>query len=144
MGFWGFFPVFFSLLSFDQRENLMTCHLILLKFPVISVMNRLFGVTMVSRKLHYCRIRGEEIACSDMSPRCVFGSDHQLPCFGLRSFESLFITRHSQPFLYVNHCAAALLCFPKCAIKLKWIGLIQLNSKKKKIIANEPQLDSGV
>lgn len=85
----------------------MTCHLILLKFPVISVMNRLFGVVMVLRKLHYCRIRGEEIACSDMSPRCVFGSYHQLPCFYITFFESYVLNL----FLYVNHCTAAPLCF---------------------------------
>lgn len=72
----------------------MICHLILLKFPVISVMNRLFGVMMVLRKLHYCRIRGEEIACSDMSPRRVFGSYHQLPCFYITFFESIFLTHY--------------------------------------------------
>lgn len=58
---------YFSSLSFDQRENLMTCHLILLKFPVISVMNSLFGAMMVLRKVHYCRVWGEEISCSGMS-----------------------------------------------------------------------------
>lgn len=91
--FFSFFSFIFSR-SFDQRENLMTCHLILLKFPVISVMNRLFGAMMVLRKLHYCRIRGEEIACSDVSPRCVFGSHHQLPSFSITFFESLFLTHY--------------------------------------------------
>lgn len=36
----GVFPL-------DQRENLMTCHLILLKSPVISMMSRQFGVVLV-------------------------------------------------------------------------------------------------
>lgn len=128
----GFFSFCFSR-SFDQRENLMTCHLILLKFPVISVMNRLFGVMMVLRKLHYCRIRGEEIACSDMSPRCVFGSYHQLLCFYMTFFESIFvcISLYSSTFI-----------FRKYAIKLKWIGSIQLNPQKIK--ANKPKLASDV
>lgn len=35
----------------DQRENLMTCHMILFKSPVISMMNRQFGVMLVLNKL---------------------------------------------------------------------------------------------
>ncbi len=51
----GVFPL-------DQRENLMTCHLILLKFTVISMMSTQFGLIMVLNKLQQeLRVR---MACS--------------------------------------------------------------------------------
>lgn len=84
--FFLFFFLFFSFLWPEGEFNDLPFD------PVeISVMNRLFGVMMVLRKLHYCRIRGEEIACSDVSPRCVFGSYHQLPCFYITYLFWIFI-----------------------------------------------------
>lgn len=66
---------FFFFFSFNQRGNLMICHLILLKSPVISMMNRQLGVMLVLRKRQHCRSWGEEIACwhaGDASSECIF------------------------------------------------------------------------